>query len=297
MTTPQNDRFTAAFTVPPLSRLSMFIFCWVISFLIGSLTVGLIGWSGLTTAKMRIAMVIQDLFVFIVPAIVTAVVITRRPADFLMVRRAPRIDAVCLVLLIIVASAPMMNAIIAWNESLTLPADLAGLSEWMRNAENSARESMQMLIGDSSVSSLVATLLIVAVMAGLSEEIFFRGGLQRLLVTYPVNRHLAIWITAFLFSAVHLQFFGFFPRLLLGALFGYLAVWSGSLWLPIIAHIANNAIAATILWHQQQIPSAPSLNDVGVAAGGTPDWGIVVASALFTAICIAYLYHRLHRLR
>ncbi len=291
-----NDTFSGRFTVSPLNRLLMLVFTWTICFMIGAVIVALIGWHGLTTPKMRIAMVMQDLFGFILPAVITAVVITRRPADYLMVRRWPSIDAVCLVVLILIVSAPMMNALISWNESISLPDSLSAVSEWMRSSEQSARESLSMLIGGSSVSSLVATLLIVAVMAGLSEEIFFRGGIQRLLVTYPVNRHLAIWLTAFIFSAVHLQFFGFFPRLLLGALFGYLAVWSGSLWLPVIAHVLNNAIAATVMWSAESDSTLSQINSVGVA-DGDPEWSLILASAIFTAICILFLYHRISRTR
>ncbi len=54
---------------------------------------------------------------------------------------------------------------------------------------------------------------------------------------------MGIWVSAILFSALHMQFYGFFPRMLLGAFFGYLLLWSGSLWLPIIAHFVNNCVA------------------------------------------------------
>jgi len=39
-----------------------------------------------------------------------------------------------------------------------------------------------------------------------------------------------------------LQFLGFLPRLLLGLVFGYVYLWSGKLWLPILAHFINNVV-------------------------------------------------------
>ena len=62
------------------------------------------------------------------------------------------------------------------------------------------------------------------------------------------STHWGIWISAILFSAMHMQFYGFVPRLLLGALFGYLLVWSGSIWLPFIGHFINNALAVIAMF-------------------------------------------------
>jgi membrane protease YdiL (CAAX protease family) len=81
---------------------------------------------------------------------------------------------------------------------------------------------------------------VVAVLAGVSEELLFRGVLQNIILKTTKNPHLAIWFTAFTFSFIHFQFYGFVPRMLLGALFGYLYFWTKSLWIPMFAHIVNN---------------------------------------------------------
>lgn len=282
--------FNGRFTVSAISRLMMLVFSWVLCFLIASIIVAVIGRNGMDTGRLRIAMVIQDVVGFIMPAILTAVVVTRQSADFLMLRNVPSLKDIILVAFIVIASAPVMNLIIQWNESLTLPDSMTEISQWMRTSEEAAQESIKMLIGGGNISSLIATLLIVAIMAGLSEEIFFRGGLQRVLVTFPINHHLAIWITAFIFSAIHLQFFGFFPRLLLGAFFGYLAVWSGSLWLPILAHIANNAIAATAMWHSAATNTESAVNTIGLSESG-PQWFLIIPLTL-AAIVLIYILRR-----
>jgi len=95
---------------------------------------------------------------------------------------------------------------------------------------------------------MISNLFVVAFMAGLSEEIFFRGFIQRLFIENKLNHHLAIWFTAILFSAIHLQFFGFVPRVLLGAVLGYLYFYSGNLWLSIIAHTVNNGFAVVMAY-------------------------------------------------
>ncbi len=225
----------------------LFLFCCVtvICMCIGGLIVGLIASKG-TTPAIRMSAILQDIMLFILPALVTACLITRFPARFLLVDRKPELVPVLLAIAILFASVPLMNKIVAWNESLMLPAYMSELEAAMRASEESARALIDMLIGPrDNIGGFIIAVLIVGVTAGFSEEIFFRGTLQRLLATGPVNANLAIWITAFIFSAIHFQFYGFVPRLLLGAYFGYLLWWTRSLWVPVIVHITNNVTVVT----------------------------------------------------
>lgn len=252
-----------------------------------SLVMGILFYSGMTPVKIRIGMVVQDILMFVVPAMVTAVVITRRPADFLMIRKSPSFTDIIIIVLILVVSSPMMNYIIAWNQSLTLPESLKSVQQWMTESEKSVSAMLEMVIGNGSVGGLVISLLLIGVLAGFSEELFFRGTVQRVMETTPINKHIAVWLTAFIFSSIHLQFFGFFPRLLLGAFFGYLAVWSGSIWLPVIAHILNNSFAVTLMWMKER--SMDSLDIDTIGQGGP----ILMMSIAFTALWILLLYRRL----
>ncbi|MFM7813318.1 MAG: type II CAAX prenyl endopeptidase Rce1 family protein [Flavobacteriales bacterium] len=88
--------------------------------------------------------------------------------------------------------------------------------------------------------------LSISIIPAICEEMFFRGLLQPLLSSIYRNHHIGIWITAGIFSLIHFQFYGFLPRLLLGALLGYLMVWSGSLWSSMFAHAVNNATAILV---------------------------------------------------
>lgn len=198
------------------------------------------------TAALRMTAVVQDLFAFVLPAVVTAMLVTRLPADFLQVRSAGgRCGLLVLLAMVsVVVAVPAINTLARWNDSF----DFGAMQSALRAAEESAQMQSMAMLGGDTVADLVLGVLIVGVLAGFSEELFFRGTLQRLLMTRPMSPHLAIWITALVFSAMHMQFFGFIPRLLLGALFGYIAWWSHSLWPAVAAHVFNNALTVTVLW-------------------------------------------------
>ncbi|MCM1110467.1 MAG: CPBP family intramembrane metalloprotease [Clostridium sp.] len=229
------------FTVPFARRILFFILIAAASLLVMALA--MIPFAGETTVRsLRVMTVIQDLFLFILPPVATAVVISRRPASLLAVDRGVGPLTLLLAAAGLIVSIPAMNMIVEWNESLTLPESLAGLEERLRAMEEAARDAVLLLMGDHNAGSFIMAVLIMGIMAGLSEELFFRAGIQRLLSTGPVNPHVAIWLTAFIFSAIHMQFYGFVPRLLLGAYFGYLLWWSGSVWLPVAIHALNNTM-------------------------------------------------------
>lgn len=252
----------------------VFFVCFLISGVLGYLVMR-IGREG--AASLRIATVLQDLLVFIVPTVVTALLITRRPDRFLWLDMAPRkVVLLLLALFTFLMSVPVMNRIVLWNQSWQLPDSMHAIQVWMEEAEQRAAHLTEVLIGGKSVMDMVLGVLIVGVLAGLSEELFFRGGLQRLFMTRPMNPHVAVWLTAILFSLFHFQFFGFVPRMLLGALFGYMAWWTRCLWIPIILHILNNSLVVMTTW----LANTGRMSD-GIDAMGTTD------SATDIILCVA----------
>lgn len=243
-------------------------------------------------AGLRICTVIQDLLVFIIPAIAVAMLSTRFPASLLAVDKLPDFRMTVLAILALLLSLPAMNLIIEWNQNISLPESLKSIEEQMRNMEQSAEASIKLLLGGSNIAGLIVNILIVGVLAGFSEELFFRGALQRLLTSGGIMPHLMIWVTAFIFSAFHLQFFGFVPRMLLGAFFGYLLWWSGSLWLPILLHSLNNSIVVIAEWVNENQVDATDINKIGVSEGTTPDIILVALSVLLTAAAIFLISRR-----
>lgn len=240
------------FTLPLGSRLALLLCIWLVCMIITSVAVYVLSRNGLTVPGIRVATVLQDVMMFILPAILTALLVTRRPAELLCIDYFPRRPLTYLLpILALIASIPAMNSLISWNEGISLPSSMAGIEEWMRTSEENAAQMIKLLTGGDTVGSLIMSILIVGIFAGVSEELLFRGSIQRLLTTGGLNHHAAIWITAFIFSAIHMQFFGFFPRLALGAFFGYLLYWTGSLWIPIIIHALNNTIVVVSMWYDK----------------------------------------------
>lgn len=158
----------------------------------------------------------------------------------------------------------------ATNESMQLPAALKGLEDFMRNMEDSLSGMTEFLTTFDTIGELILAFIVIAVIAGIGEEIIFRGLIQRKLQIGLKNPHAAIWIAAFIFSAIHFQFYGFLPRLALGAMFGYFYYFTGNIWVPIVAHIFNNGFAVTLLYlsHQELISAeVEKMDDVPFAAG------------------------------
>lgn len=148
--------------------------------------------------------------------------------------------------LFLVCFNPIMAIVAEWNMQMTLPDLLSRLEEWMRHQEDEMAALTKGLVMTDSISILLLNILVIAVLPAIGEELFFRGALQGIVQRWFGNLHVAVWLTAIIFSAIHVQFFGFFPRLLLGAFFGYMIIWSRNIWIPIFAHFVNNAMVAII---------------------------------------------------
>lgn len=144
-----------------------------------------------------------------------------------------------------IVGTPLLEYIIELNKQMVFPPAYKDLEVWMKNSELAMEKTTKMLLNFDSHLDFVLGLMTIGFMAALGEELFFRGILQNIFSFYTKNTHVAIWISAIIFSFIHFQFFGFFPRLLLGAFFGYLYVWFKNIWVPIVAHFFNNAIGVT----------------------------------------------------
>ena len=276
-----------SFRFKPAERFLFFFIALVVCALIGSLIVGFVVHNGVTTKTLRIATIIQDCVIFILPAIITAIMVSAMPARFLKIDTGFSFSQLLLATTAMLVSIPVMNWIVMMNDSLMLPDCLSGVESWMRVHEEEARSSVKLLLGNNTIGSLITDLLIVGVLAGLSEEILFRGTLQQLFSSSGINRHVAVWLTAVIFSAIHMQFFGFVPRLLLGAYFGYLLWWSGSLWLPAIIHALNNSIVVYSTWLHGT--TAEGGGDNALDSWGVDSPTLIIASAILTFFVVMRL--------
>ena len=153
-----------------------------------------------------------------------------------------------LIVFLVIVFMGFNSIVIEWNAKVHFPDFLQGFENWAREREDIATDLTKFLTDFKTPADLVIAMVVIALLPALGEEIVFRGLFQNQLYRASGNSHVAIWVAAFLFSAIHFQFFGFVPRLLLGALFGYLYYWSGNLWLPIAAHFVNNGFSVLAMY-------------------------------------------------
>ena len=267
-------------TLSPAAGFGFLACLFIVMYVIVAVLTGiLMGKMSNFTAAVRITTLIQDLFVFILPAVVTALLMTRLPARFLFLDVVPRLWPVLLSVATLFAALPCMNRVIEWNEGITFPESLHAVETALRQAETTAQEFVNGILQGASPASLIVSICIVGLLAALAEELFFRGALLRLFLQARLNHHVAIWVVAFIFSLLHFQFFGFVPRMLLGAYFGYLVWWTRCLWIPVIVHAVNNSTVVVAQWAGVNNGAESVVNTIG---GADTHWMVLAGSLVLT---------------
>jgi membrane protease YdiL (CAAX protease family) len=149
--------------------------------------------------------------------------------------------------LLMVSLLPLIGFLINWNKNMHLPEAWQALESSMKLLEEKAAQMTKLFVYYETTGEMLLVLFVVALLPAVAEELVFRGILQKDLLRSTANLHLSVWVSAAVFSFVHFQFFGFFPRMFLGLILGYLYVGSGNLLVPIILHFVNNAIVVIAL--------------------------------------------------
>lgn len=200
----------------------------------------------------KLVQIISSIGMFVIPALIYAKLQSKDWLGYLKIIPIPAYLAL-LTIVIMFSASPALEYIMQLNKGMKLPYFLKEVEAWMLQQELKMELMTKQLIVMNSFPALLVNLIMLAIIPAFGEELIFRGGFQQIFTRWFGNYHIAIWLTAIIFSSIHFQFYGFFPRMFLGALFGYLLVWSGSLWLPILGHFLNNALAVfTAYWYQQQ---------------------------------------------
>ncbi|RZA03699.1 MAG: CPBP family intramembrane metalloprotease [Sphingobacteriaceae bacterium] len=166
---------------------------------------------------------------------------------------------IVLVLCIMYISSPLIEFLARINQQMIFPTSLKFIYDWISQKEEAAKQLSSTLLQMRTLGSMIKNVLLVGLLTAIAEEFTFRGCLQSIFTRWTKNHHAAIWITAIIFSAFHVQFFGFLPRVLLGALLGYMVAWSGSIWPAVWGHFINNgtAVVATYLYQHKKINVNP----------------------------------------
>jgi membrane protease YdiL (CAAX protease family) len=191
---------------------------------------------------MRYLLIVQDIAIFIIPSCIIFRLLKSDTETGFEVFTTPRLKETWLVIVLAFCLFPITSFTGELNSAMEFPDWLSGVEKWMIVHEDKANGLLDLLVPSNTFNVMILNLFMIAVLPAISEELIFRGVFQRIFSSLFRSGHIAVWATAFIFSAIHLQFFGFVPRFILGLVFGYLFFWSGNLWLPIIAHFVNNAV-------------------------------------------------------
>ena len=234
---------------------------------------------------LRYLMISQEIALFVIPALIVRKLLIQPPNTSLNDFRFPYVNEIVIVIVLAFCVFPLTWFTGQLNAEMKLPEWLSGVEHWMRTQEDNATNVIELLVPQGSGWVLIVNLVIVSLMPAISEELLFRGVFQRIFCGFFKTCHPAIVITAFIFSSVHFQFYGFIPRFILGLVFGYLYYWGRTLWLPVTAHLVNNAVPVIAAYFQSS-DSSLTVPDVSL-------WKqLVLLPVPVTLIIVILLYFR-----
>ncbi len=227
----------------------------------------------------RLFQLLAAIGTFIVPSWLAALLFSHDAAQYLGMKVKPAVSACMLAAGILIVAIPLINWMMQLNSSLHLPASMQSLEAWMLASEKQAEKITGLMLGTASWSTLLVNLLVIAVVPAIGEELLFRAVIQKQFIALMNNRVAAVIFTSILFSALHMQFYGFLPRFALGIFLGFLYLQSGSIWLPVWAHFFNNAAAVILTWTASRQKISFNPDTIGTEPG---QWVMLVFSMVLT---------------
>ena len=233
--------------------------------------------------------ILQGIGLFILPALLIAILFFEKGPIQFGYRESPSFISIFWIMVVVFFGLPVINQLTAWNMSLELPEFLSGIEDAMKRMEDSAALLTEAFLSTKSIWGLMVNLVMIAVIPAIGEELFFRGILQKFFIDWTKNPLRGILIVSFLFSFFHLQFYGFLPRFYLGVLFGLMYYWSGTIWLPIIAHFINNGAAVMIYFFFGKEVVEQNFDSVGTLEN---NWFLFLISMLLVVVSLFQIYRQ-----
>jgi membrane protease YdiL (CAAX protease family) len=258
------------FTVVILFILGLgfqFLGAWIASLLYGFgfseiLTLGAFSDPEYVAAS-KLIQILGTIGTFIIPAFLFSFLFAGDLFSYYRFRDPAGMLPIILTIAMMVSVVPFINYLAEINMRMEVP--IRALDRLMRNLEGEAEQIMRAFTDTDTLWGLMVNLLMIGVLAAVGEELIFRGLLQGLLTKVMRNVHVAIIITAVLFSAFHFQFFSFLPRLVLGIILGYLMLQGRSIWFPITAHFVNNALGVVYYYFNSRGSADDMLEEIGTS--------------------------------
>lgn len=242
--------------------------------------------SSSSVGQMKYMQMFTQLAFFVAPALLFAFIMDKHFWRYLHLHIKPRMRLLLIAILLVLVAMPFNDALVYVNQQIHLPEALSGLEDWMRASEERANALMAKFLLMDTWGDYLLNLLMIALLAALGEELLMRAVLQPIFVRWTSSAHWGIWITAFIFSFIHLQFYGFFARMFLGAMLGYLYIHTSNLWVPIVAHFFNNAVAVSFVFF-----TGKDMEDMSatIEQQGSAMWYLTAFSLLLVLLCLWYL--------
>ena len=241
-----------------------------------------------STQSLKWLQFLQTLGTFLLPPLICAWLWAKGDAlSWLKLDKGAGIREFAFAIAIMICAIPGINLLADLNSRIELPESLYFIEQIFKQQEEAAAALTERFLQADSIGGLLINIGLMALLPALAEELTFRGTLQQILSNSEQSERssIAIWTTAILFSAIHMQFYGFIPRMLMGALFGYMLVWTGSLWIPIVMHFTNNGLAVIAYYLFGQNSSADT-----IGTGAT--WWLGLISIVITCLGLLIFYRR-----
>ena len=248
-----------------------------------------------STTSLKWLQFMQTIATFLLPSILGAWIWSEghMPFTWLRLTQITHWSHYLLAVGIMLCAVPGINLLADLNSRIVLPESLGFIEQILKQQEEAAAALTEQFLQADNIGVLLLNIGLMALLPALAEEVSFRGTLQQILAQGKLKGqiHIAIWATAFIFSAVHMQFYGFVPRMLMGAMFGYVFVWTGTLWVPILMHFTNNGLAVMAYYLIGENEESKNIADT-FGAGDT--WWVGVISLLITSLGLLIFYRRTH---
>ena len=238
-----------------------------------------------TIAILKYFQVVNQIGVFVLPALFYAQLENRSVSGYLRLKGRINIRYLIISVFVIAAAIPAINWLVEANEQMRLPESLSSIEEWMRNSEDKAKALTDAFLNVNTIGGLVINLIIIALLAAIGEEFLFRGVILRIFNDWSQNIHFSVVLSAVLFSAIHFQFYGFFPRLVLGIMFGYIFLWTGTIWISVILHFLFNGMTVVAYYLANSGVIEADIDSIGSSTSVY----VLLGSLISTILLLSYL--------
>ena len=265
----------------------LLIFGIVFSSVLGVLVAMTNGGSIFDLKNLQIIQVLNQVIGFLMPPVVYVMLVQEKPFKYLGIKKLQTWSLLGIVAMFTVI--PFLSIVTDWNDGIVFPESMRALEEQLRGIQQQSEEIIKLFI---SQGSLCSSLLIIAVLAAVSEELLFRSVIQKSLIRLFKNAHVAIIVTAVIFSAFHGDLFGFVPRIILGLMLGYMFWMSGSIFPSMLMHFVNNATIVILYYLNTR-----GFIDIDVEHFGSTSNVILILLSLIVTIAIFITCYRLNNKR